>query len=123
MQCRFHVAQLGRLHDDFKAAGAEVLVILGDSPERARSYAELLKTPFPVLADPDRTVYHRFDLERAFLVIQRTASVVVDQDGVIRYIKRATNPMQWLQESRELLGVVRGPGDADRSGTPSSQQP
>ena len=123
MQCRFHVAQLGRLHDDFKAAGAEVLVILGDSPERARSYAELLKTPFPVLADPDRTVYHRFDLERAFLVIQRTASVVVDQDGGIRYIKRATNPMQWLQESRELLGVVRGLGDGDGSGTPSSQQP
>ena len=122
MQCRSHVAQLGRLHKDLKAAGAEVLVILADSPERAHSYAELLKTPVPVLADPDRAVYHRFDLERALLVIQRTASVVVDQDGVIRYIQRATNPMQWLQESRELLGVVRGLGDGE-TGRVSSEEP
>ena len=106
MQCRSHVAQLGRLYQDFQAAGAEILVILGDTPERARSYAELLKTPFPVLADPDRAVYHRYDLEKVLIMIQRTASVVVDRDGVIQYIKRATNPASWLQESRELLDFV-----------------
>jgi len=107
MQCRSHVAQLGRLYKDFQAAGANVLVILGDTPERALKYAELLKAPFPVLADPDRSVYHQFDLEKALFVIQRTASVVVDQEGLIRYIKRTTNPMTWLQESHELLEFVR----------------
>lgn len=107
MQCRAHVAQLGRMYKDFQTAAADVLVILGDTPERARRYAEALKTPFPVLADPDREVYRRFGLEKALLVIQRTASVVVDRQGVIRYIKRATNPMTWLQESRELLDVIR----------------
>ena len=85
-------------------------MILGDPPDRARSYAELLKTPFPVLSDPDRAVYHSFDLEKAYIVIQRTASVVVDREGVIQYIKRATNPMLWLQESRELLNFVVGTG-------------
>jgi peroxiredoxin len=110
MQCRSHVAQLGRLHKDFQAAGAEILVILGDTPERVRRYAELLKIPFPVLADPDRAVYHSYDLERAFIGIQRTASVVVDRQGVIQYIKRATNPMLWLQESGELLKFVVGYG-------------
>lgn len=107
MQCRSHVAQLGRLYKDFQAAGAEVLVILGDTPKRASKYAELLKTPFPVLADPDRSVYYQFDLEKALFVIQRTASVVVDRGGFIRYIKRTTNPMTWLQESHELLEFVR----------------
>ena len=107
MQCRSHVAQLGRLYKDFQAAGAEVLVILGDTPDRARKYAETLKTPFPVLADPDRSVYHQFDLEKALFVIQRTASVVVNRESVIRYIKRATNPMTWLQDSHELLEFVR----------------
>lgn len=106
MQCRAHVAQLGRMYKDFQAAGADVLVILGDTPDRARRYAESLHTPFPMLADPDREVYRRFGLEKALLVIQRTASVVVDRQGVIRYIKRATNPTTWLQESRELLDVV-----------------
>jgi peroxiredoxin len=107
MQCRSHVAQLGRLYKDFQTAGAEVLVILGDTSERARKYAELLKTPFPVLADLDRSVYHQFDLEKALFVIQRTASVVIDREGFIRYIKRVTNPMTWLQESYELLEFVR----------------
>jgi peroxiredoxin len=107
MQCRAHVAQLGRMNDDFVKAGAQILVILGDTPDRARSYAETLKTPFPVLADPEREVYHRFELEKNFIGIQRTASVIVDQNGAIQYLKRATNPMTWLQESKELLQVVQ----------------
>ena len=106
MQCRSHVAQLGRLYKDFQAAGAEILVILGATPERARQYAEQLKAPFPVLTDPEREIYHRYDLERALIVIQRTASVVVDRQGVIQYIKSATNPMLWLQESGELRDFV-----------------
>ena len=108
MQCRAHVAQLGRLYKEFQAVGAEILVIVGDTPEHARKYAELLKSPFPVLADPTRSIYHSYDLEKALLVIQRTASVVVDRQGVIQYIKSATNPMLWLQESSELLDFVVG---------------
>ena len=83
-------------------------MILGDTPERTQTYAELLKTPFPVLADPDRSIYHRYDLEKTLGLIQHTASVVVDQKGIIRYIKRATNPMLWLRESGELLSFVVG---------------
>ena len=109
MQCRSHVAQLGRLYKDFQAAGAEILVILGNTPERVRKYAEQLKTPFPVLADPDRAIYHSYDLEKAIFGIQRTASVIVDRQGMIQYIKRTTNPILWLQESRELLSFVASP--------------
>lgn len=106
MQCRSHTAQLGRMYSEFQNAGADILVILGDTQERAVKYAQQLKVPFPVLADPERIVYHTFDLDKVAFVIQRTASVIVDRDGLIRYIKRASNPMQWLQESRELLGFV-----------------
>lgn len=83
-------------------------MILGDSPERARQYAETLKTPFPVLSDPDRAVYQLFGLDKVAFVIQRTASVVVDLEGLIQYIKSRVNPMIWLQESRELLEFVKG---------------
>jgi peroxiredoxin len=96
------------MYKDFRAAGADVVVILGDTPERARNYAKLLKTPFPVLADPDREVYHSFDLEKAYILIQRTASVIIDRHGVIQYLKRATNPQLWREESRELLKTVQG---------------
>src|SRR5947209_1788116 len=112
MQCRAHVAQLGRLYPEFHAAGAEVLVILGDPVERAARYGKALNVPFPILADPERAVYHQFGLEKAYLVMQRTAAVVVDRNGTIRYLKRATNPMTWLQESPELLRVVQSLANA-----------
>ena len=83
-------------------------MVLGDELEQARKYAELLKIPFPVLADPDRAIYHNYGLDKALIGIQRTASLVVDRHGTIRYIKRAINPMHWLQESKELLDFVGG---------------
>ena len=97
---------MGRKNDEFVKAGAQILIILGDTVDRARGYAETLKTPFPVLADPERTVYHRYELDKNFIGIQRTASVIVDQNGLIRYLKRSANPMTWLQESKELMLAV-----------------
>jgi peroxiredoxin len=99
---------LGRLYQDFQAANCEILVILGEPIEKARGYAEILHLPFPVLADPQRSVYHRYGLEKVFPFIQRTASVVIDRAGIIRYLKIATNPMTWLAESRELSSFVSG---------------
>jgi peroxiredoxin len=107
MQCRSHSAQLGRSLKEFQAANCEVLLILGDSLEKARRYVDSLHLPFPVLADPERNVYHHYGLEKAMVFIQRTASVVIDRNGVIRYIKSTTNPMVWLQESQELLRFIK----------------
>jgi peroxiredoxin len=83
------------------------LLVLGAPLAKAQSYAQLLHLPFPVLSDPQRAVYHRYGLEKALILIQRTASIVLDQEGIIRYIKTATNPMLWLQESHELLDFVK----------------
>lgn len=95
------------MNDEFVKAGVQILVILGDSLERARRYAESLKAPFPVLSDPERRIYHQFELQKNFIGIQHTASIVVDSNGIITYIKRAMNPMTWLQESKELIRVVQ----------------
>ena len=107
MQCRSHVAQLGRMNEELVKAGVQILIILGDTLDRARSYAGTLKTPFPILADPERAIYHRYELEKGFIGLQRTASVIVDANGVIQYLKRVTNPMTWLQESKELLQAIQ----------------
>lgn len=111
MQCRAHVSQLAKLYEQLKEAGAEVVVILGDTLEQAKKYAGILKLPFPVLSDPQREVYRTYELEKYFMLIQRTASIVVDRDGVVKYLKRTTNPMTWLQESRELFGFVDSMND------------
>ena len=98
---------MGRLNEEFVKAGAQILVILGDTLERASKYAETLKTPFPVLADPERTVYQRYELVKVFIGIQRTASIIINQNGVIRYLKRSINPMTWLKESQELMQAIQ----------------
>ncbi|MBL8102117.1 MAG: peroxiredoxin family protein [Anaerolineales bacterium] len=105
-QCRTHVAQLGRMYDQFREAGAEIIVILGEDVDKSREYADGIKLPFPILSDPDRAVYHLYELEKYFLLFQRTASLVVDKGGIVRYLKRTTVPNVWLQESRELYGFM-----------------
>jgi len=107
MQCRSHATQLGQLHAEFQANNCEILLILGASLDEAKRYADFLHLPYPVLADPERKVYHQYSLQMALIFIQRTASVIVDPSGHIYYIKTATNPMPWLQESRQLLQVVK----------------
>lgn len=106
MQCRAHVTQLGRFYNDIKDSGADVIVILGDSLKRAHKYKNIVSASFPILADPEREVYRIYELEKYFMLIQRTASLVIDRHGVVRYLKRTTNPMIWLQETRELFGFV-----------------
>lgn len=105
-QCKTHVTQLGRMYEQFKSAGAEIVVILGENVEKSREYANGIGLPFPILADPDREIYHLYELEKYFLLFQRTASLVVDKSGIVRYLKRTTVPNVWLQESRELFGFV-----------------
>jgi peroxiredoxin len=107
MQCRYHAAQLGQLYQDFKAVNCEILLILGEPVEKARRYADSLHLPFAVLADPARNVYHQYGLEKAVVFIQRTASIIIDQWGTIRYIKATANTMAWLQESKDLLNKVK----------------
>lgn len=106
MQCRSFSAQLGRHNQDFQTANTQVFVILGDNIDRARKYSAELKLPFPVLADPDRQVYHSYGLNKAFILIQRSAAVIINQEGVIQYIKAVTNPMTWLREYEELYQEV-----------------
>lgn len=81
-------------------------MIGGGSREDAARLARLLDLPFPVLADTDRQVYQRYGLDKVLLFIQRSATVLVDKEGTVRYIHRATNPNASL-EMNELLNAVK----------------
>ena len=84
-----------------------MLVVLGAPLDRARQYALEVKAPFPILADPDRSIYHLYDLERTLGIVQQTASIIIDRAGIIRYHKHTTNPMTWLEEAKQLISVVQ----------------
>ncbi len=107
MQCRSLVAQLGRHYQEFQAMDTQVLVILGDDIKRAQKYSQDLKLPFPVLSDPERQVYHRYDLHKSFVMIQRSAAVIIDREGVIRFMLAVTNPLTWLVEYEHLYEQLK----------------
>jgi peroxiredoxin len=104
MTCRGHVAQLGRINQELKSHDTDVLVIGGGSVEAATKLGRALKLPFPVLADPDRAVFGSFGLDKK-LFIQRSATVLIDKSGTIRYILRATNPRASFDKD-ELLKAL-----------------
>src|SRR6266851_5803076 len=79
--CQKHVAQLKQLYSTLQAHNAEVLVIGGGSRAEAEQLATKLQVPFPVLADADREVYHRYGLEKVMFSLQRSGIIVVDRQG------------------------------------------
>lgn len=76
--------------------------------EQARSYAQRLGLPFPVAADPDRSVYRRFGLNRVLVrLIQRSGVFLLDGTGTIRFAHAATNPEASLQIQQVLENLRR----------------
>ena len=104
MTCRGHVASLGRINQELKSLDTDVLVIGGGSAAAATKLGQSLKVPFPVLADPDRAVFGSFGLDKR-LFIQTSATVLIDKNGTIRYILRATNPRNSFDKD-ELLKAI-----------------
>jgi AhpC/TSA antioxidant enzyme len=56
------------VRDHFEAfSGVDVVVVTFTSQQQLRQYSERLNVPFPLLTDPDRSVYQAFGLERGRL--------------------------------------------------------
>ena len=69
----------------------------------ATAVARMLRLSVPLLADPDREAFLSFGFDRAFAVIQKSGTVLVDSRGVIRYSLSARNPI----ETFDLAGLMR----------------
>src|SRR4051812_21907095 len=104
MQCLAFASQLGRHYEEFKAQGAEVLVIGGGPVNRAETMAKNVRLPFPILADPERNVYAHYSLSQKMIVMQQSGLILVDKQGIIRHIQRFTNPQAWMR-SKEISEV------------------
>lgn len=84
---------------------AEVLVIGGSPLPTATQIAATFKTPFPVVADPNREAYRAFGFSKTALVIQQSGTVVVDMERRVHYLNRTTNPQTSLKRA-DLTGAL-----------------
>lgn len=92
MMCQRHVAQLKQLYSQLQQRGTTVLVVGGGSQQEAQRLSSRLQLPFPVAADLDGEVYHRYGLEKVMLFLQRSGTMLIDKQGKVSYIHRVTNP-------------------------------
>lgn len=83
----------------------EVLVIGGGELEDAKRVARLTNAPFPVLADKRRVIYEKYGLDKIVWAWQRSATIIVDKNGIVRYFHRATNPKESFSE-KELFDIL-----------------
>src|SRR6202521_1532065 len=104
MTCRGHVASLGRINQELKSLDTDVLVICGGNAAAATKLGQSLKVPSPLIAGPGRAVFGRFGLDKRPFT-QTEATVLIDKNGTIRYILRATNPRNSFDKD-ELLKAI-----------------
>ncbi|GHO80631.1 peroxiredoxin [Ktedonobacter sp. SOSP1-85] len=108
-QCQRHASNLSKIADELKALDTEVLIIGSGTPADAANYARKLRLRIPVLADAQRSVYHQYGLRKgmlAVLYVQRSATVLIDKTGIVRYIEHSTNPNASFNPG-ELLAEIR----------------
>lgn len=72
-------------YDKIKAAGADVVAISVDKPEKSRELSDKLKLPFPILSDVDHKVIDAYDLYNPDGKISRPATYVLDTKSVVRW--------------------------------------
>ena len=77
---------------------------------RGQSAASLtsqeIEAPFPILADPTRVAYRAYGFAKSLWIIQQSGTVIVDREGIVRYVHQSTNPQNGFQEEDVLEAVA-----------------
>ncbi|MEA5619571.1 peroxiredoxin [Cronbergia sp. UHCC 0137] len=73
-------------YEVFKAAGAEVVGISGDSSDSHQKFASKHNLPFILLSDKGDTVRKVYGATTAFGLIPGRVTYVIDQAGVVQYV-------------------------------------
>ena len=99
--CRQEMPLLDRIHQRYSDAGFAVLgVNVEGTVAPAKETAEHAHVTFPVLIDENQKVSGLYDLE------SMPSTVVVDRDGVIRYVHHGYKPgdeAQYLEVVKKLI--------------------
>jgi len=78
---------------DFDAANVTVLIAVPEDPTDAAAWKAKKNIPFPVVVGRAGTAHAEVGLLRkVFGAIQQSGSILLDQDGVVRYTHVSTNP-------------------------------
>jgi peroxiredoxin len=99
--CRQEMPLLDELYGKYQRAGLTLLSInLDDDRERAVEMAQTLSVSYPVLFD------ERKEVSRSYQVGTMPSTILIDREGVIRYVSEGFKPgydKRYTDQLRELL--------------------
>jgi peroxiredoxin len=100
--CRQEMPLLDALYSKYQRAGLVLLGInIDEDREHATEMAQTLKVSYPILFD------ERKDVARAYQLGTMPLTVLIDREGVVRYVSEGFKPgyeKQYTEKLRELLG-------------------
>lgn len=71
-------------YEEFVARGAQVLVVSSTDLEMTSYVAEVLRAPYPILSDPDWSVFGQYGMGSG-LGIPLPGTFIIDGSGIIRW--------------------------------------
>ena len=100
--CRQQMPLLDQLHDKYERAGLVLLGInIDEDRDEAIEMAQTLQITYPILFDT------RKDVSRAYEVGAMPLTVLIDREGLVRYVAEGYKPgyeKRYTEKLRELLG-------------------
>lgn len=92
----------------FQAENTEVVGISPNAPFSQKAFADFAKIAYPLLSDRDGKAMQSFGVYDEKRKLAKRSYVIVDKEGVIRYLNiRPSNGPKDLLSTEELLSAVK----------------
>ena len=94
-------------------AGVAVIGVSGDSAESHEQFADKYSLPFPLIADPDRSiqlaygVYGEKSMYGKTVVGVKRTTFLIDPDGIVRHVFKRPKTAQHAEEILDRLDRLR----------------
>ena len=95
-------------YEEIRELGAQVVGVSIDSVESHSQFAARYQIPFPLLADPDKTIVKAYKALKAFGLFTSRVTFVIDREGIIRgSFSHQLSARKHLEDVRKALRELR----------------
>jgi peroxiredoxin Q/BCP len=103
--CTAEACSFRDAYEDFKAAGAEVIGVSGDTVASHDKFAAHHRLPFILLSDPGAKARIAFGVGKKLGILQNRVTFVFDKSGVVRHVFESQ--IRFGKHVTEALDVVK----------------
>jgi thioredoxin-dependent peroxiredoxin len=104
--CTAQACSFRDAHEEFVAAGVEVIGVSSDGPGKHIRFRDRHQLPFRLLTDPDGSAQKAFDVPKKLGLLPGRVTYIVDGGGTVRHV--FDSQFQARKHVEEALEVVKG---------------